>query len=85
MIKGQLENQEMMAFQDLLETPVLVEILEKMALPDQRAYPARLGLPAIEDLLVLLEQEDFKVCPGLQVNQENLVKMVKLDFLVNLE
>lgn len=75
----------MMAFPEILETPVLAEILEKMVPPDRRAYLDRLDLPVIEDLLVLLEQEGFKVCPGLQESQENLVKMVKLDFLVSLE
>jgi hypothetical protein len=56
-----------------------------MVQPDQRAYLDLSVLPVTEAPLVLLGQEDFKVCLGLQGNQVNLVKTEKLDSLVSQE
>ena len=84
-IKVQLENLEMTGFQDLLVTRDRAEILGKMVQPDQLAYLDRSVLPVTEVPLVLLGQEDFKVCLGLQENLENLVRTENLDSLVSLE
>lgn len=60
-------------------------ILVRMVQQDKQVYLDLLDQQVIEDLLVLLVQEDFRVCLALQGNLENPVKMESPVFQDSLE
>lgn len=75
----------MMDCLDLLVILDLEVILVKMVPQALRVYLDLLAQLVIEDLLVLLEQEGFKVCLGPQESLVNRAKMGKMVLWDSLE